>query len=78
MNSQKFERLEMFAKVAKFCQIWSHWKQSATSVASLVPFQKLFAFCHTSAQSYKHFTLVNYDSRLVITSKLLIRTTLEL
>ena len=28
-------------------------------------------------QSYKHFTLVNYDSRLVITSKLLILMTLE-
>ena len=31
----------------------------------------------TNGQSYKHFTLVNYDSRLVITSKLLILTTLE-
>ena len=29
-------------------------------------------------QSYKHFTLVNYDSRVVITSKLLILKTLEL
>ena len=28
-------------------------------------------------QSYKRFTLVNYDSRAVITSKLLIFTTLE-
>ena len=28
-------------------------------------------------QSYKHFTLVNYDSRLVIITKLLILTTLE-
>ena len=30
-----------------------------------------------SGHSYKHFTLINYDSRLVITSKLLILTTLE-
>ena len=30
-----------------------------------------------SGQSYKHFMLVNYDSRVVITSKLLILTTLE-
>ena len=30
-----------------------------------------------SAQSCKHFTLINYDSRAVITSKLLIRITLE-
>ena len=29
------------------------------------------------SQSYKHFTLVNYDSRLVITCKLLILMTLE-
>ena len=28
-------------------------------------------------QSYKHFTLVNYDSRIVITIKLLIITTPE-
>ena len=28
-------------------------------------------------KSYKHFTLVNYDSRVVITWKLLILTTLE-
>ena len=28
-------------------------------------------------QSYKHLTLVNYDSRLVITSELIILTTLE-
>ena len=31
-----------------------------------------------SAQSYKHFTLINYNSRVVITSKLLILTTLDL
>ena len=31
----------------------------------------------TNGQSYKHFTLLNYDSRLGITSKLLILTTLE-
>ena len=31
----------------------------------------------TSGQSYKQFTLVNYDSRVVVTSKLLIFTTLE-
>ena len=30
-----------------------------------------------SGQSYKHFTLVNYDSRLVITSKLIIPMNLE-
>ena len=30
-----------------------------------------------SGQSYKHFTIVNYDSRFVITSKLLTLTTLE-
>ena len=30
-----------------------------------------------SGQSYKHFTIVNYNSRVVITSKLLILTTLE-
>ena len=28
-------------------------------------------------QSYKHFMLVNYDSRVVVTSKLLICTTLD-
>ena len=28
-------------------------------------------------QSYKHYTLINYDSRLETTSKLLILTTLE-
>ena len=32
----------------------------------------------SSDQSYKHFTLVNYDSRVAITSKLHIFTTLEL
>ena len=31
----------------------------------------------TSAQSYKHYMLVNYDSRVVITSKCLIFTTVE-
>ena len=31
----------------------------------------------TSAQSYKHSMLVNYDSRVVIISKLLILMTLE-
>ena len=31
----------------------------------------------TSGQSFKHFTLVNYNSRVVITSKLLILRTLE-
>ena len=31
----------------------------------------------TSAQSYKDFTLVNYDSRVVFSSKLPILTTLE-
>ena len=31
----------------------------------------------TCGQSYKQFTLVNYDSRVVVTSKLLIFTTLE-
>ena len=31
-----------------------------------------------SAQSYKHFTLINYNSRVIITSKLLILTTLDL
>ena len=31
-----------------------------------------------SGQSYKHFTLVNYESWVVITSKLFILTTLEL
>ena len=30
-----------------------------------------------SGQSYKHFMLVNYDSRVIITCKLLILTTLE-
>ena len=30
-----------------------------------------------SGQSYKHYMLVNYDSRLVINSKLLLLTTLE-
>ena len=30
-----------------------------------------------SGQSYKHFTLINYDSRVVITSKLLIIKTVE-
>ena len=30
-----------------------------------------------SGQSYKYFTLVNYDSRVANTSKLLILTTLE-
>ena len=30
----------------------------------------------TRGQSYKHFTLVNYDCRVVITSKLFILTTL--
>ena len=30
-----------------------------------------------SGQSYKQFTLVNYDSRVIVTSKLLIFTTLE-
>ena len=30
-----------------------------------------------SGQSYKHFTLVNYDSSVAISSKLLIFTTLE-
>ena len=34
-------------------------------------------FSVTSGQSYKHFTLINYDSRVVITSKLLILMTLE-
>ena len=32
---------------------------------------------HYSGQSYKHFTLVNYNSKLIITGKLLIFTTLE-
>ena len=32
----------------------------------------------TSGQSYKHFTIINYNSKIVITSKLLILTTLEL
>ena len=31
----------------------------------------------TCGQSYNHVTLVNYDSRVVITSKLLILMTLE-
>ena len=31
-----------------------------------------------NGQYYKHFILVNYDSRLVLTSKLLILMTLEL
>ena len=30
------------------------------------------------SQSFKHFTLINYNLRLVFTSKLLILTTLEL
>ena len=32
---------------------------------------------HSIGQSYKQFTLVNYDSRVVVTSKLLIFTTLD-
>ena len=36
-------------------------------------YKSLFFLC----QSYKHFTLINYDSRVVITSKLLMFTILE-
>ena len=36
-------------------------------------YKSLFFLC----QSYKHFTLINYDSRVVITSKFLILMTLE-
>ena len=35
-------------------------------------------FREPSGESYKQFTLVNYDSRVVVTSKLLIFTTLDL
>ena len=31
----------------------------------------------TSGQSYKQFTLINYDSRVVVTSKLHIFTTID-
>ena len=39
--------------------------------------RKLFYRIDHCVQSYKHFMLINYDSRVVITSKLLILTTLE-
>lgn len=32
---------------------------------------------YTSGKSYKHFALVKYNSRLIITSKMFILTTLE-
>ena len=40
-------------------------------------YKQLMGHLYFCGQSYKHFTLVNYDSRVAITSKLLILTTLD-
>ena len=54
-------------------------------VSGVQDFKKMQAFLRTSlgksfaisGQSYKQFTLVNYNSRVVVTSKLFIFTTLD-
>ena len=49
---------------------------STTSMYHILNFGKI-PLNTVCGQSYKHFKLVNYDSKLVITSKLLILITLE-
>ena len=54
----------------------SSYSSTALSLCSLIERLELSAE-DIRGQSYKQFMLVNYDSRVVVTSKLLIFTTLD-